>query len=221
MLGERQVEKPRAVRQPLAGDDTHDAVVRIEPHGRNVAVSGVGADHRDRPSGYAGDMAHVVADPSRTPLGQEVGRASLHGGQDLTQRARRLEGLHLGYLAVGPAHPDTVTDRQLHLALPLDSLLDALALWQLEQHPLLAPRHATLSVRVIEGEALIDDEVADLYVGDPSHECLDRAPGILPRCLWGTRAERGEDDRQDEGTPHGCGYNALVTQNANERSTCG
>jgi hypothetical protein len=148
---------------------------------------------------------------------EEIGRAAFHRDQDVRERAGLLADRGLGHLAVGAPHPDPVADRELDLALPLDGLLHALTLRQLEQHPLLALRHAPRPVGVVQGEALIDDEVADPDVGDAGHERLDRGPRVLGH-RRGARGERGEDERQDEGVPHGCGYNAVDTPNANERS---
>jgi hypothetical protein len=212
MLGERQIEQPRAVGQPLASDDAHDAVVRVEPHGRNIAVAGVGADHGDLSTVQARDVAHVVPDTPRPPIRQQVGSAAFHRDQDVRERARGLCDGGLGDLAVGPTHPDAVADRELDLPLTLDRLLDALALWKLEQHALFTSRDPALPVGVVQGETLVDHEVSDLDVGEAGDEGFHRGPCILGHRLRGTRADRGEDERQDEGVPHGCGYNAVDTR---------
>src|SRR5215831_7200846 len=119
--------------------------------------------------------------------------------------ARRSSARHF---AVRPPDPDAIADHELDFPLPFDHLLDALALRQLEEHALLAPGHAALPVGVVQGEILINDEVADPDVRDAGDEGLDRGPCILGHRLRGARADHGEDERQDEGEPHGCGYNA-------------
>src|SRR5262249_13670941 len=207
-----------SVRQPLTGDEPDDAVVRVEPHGRDVAVAGAGADHRHRPRAHARGMTHVGPHASRPPPGEQLLGSPPPPGPAGPGGYQRLHGRELDHPPICSPDPDLVADGDLDLALTVQGLLDTLALRDLEEHALLAGQIGTLPVREVHAEVLIDDDVADLDIGEPGHEGFDGNPAVLGRGDGHAHADRGQKEREDDGAPHGCGYNALAVLNANLRS---
>jgi len=160
-------------------------------------------------------MAHVVPHAASPPLREQIGSAALHRDEQVREGAHRLGRGDLGDLAVRPPYPDAIADRELDLALPFHGLLDALALRKLEQHPLLASRRPTLPVGVVQGQVLVDDEITDPDVRGPGDEGFDGGAGVLTRRGRCAHTDHGQQEREDEGAPHGCGYNAVDVLNAN------
>src|SRR5262249_56158535 len=110
------------------------------PRGRRVDAPRRRAEPPTRPPAQGGGGAPAAPSPPRPPLRQQVGGAPLHRDQNMGERAGLLGGRGLQYPPIGPSHPDAVPDRELDLPLPLDPLLDPLALPHLEHHPLLPSR---------------------------------------------------------------------------------
>ncbi len=202
MLRERQVEECRPRRQRLARHEADDAVLGVEPDRRHVAVARHRADHGDRTPADAHDVAHVVAHPERTPLGQQVGGASPEGHEQVGASVPAREGRCLVDLSVGPADEEPVSDGEPDLPLALDGLLQTLAPGQFEEHPLLARRLGVAPIGLVEREVLDDDQVGHVDVREPGDERLDRRLGVLRRAARGVDAERGEEEQEDGGASH-------------------
>jgi hypothetical protein len=162
-------------------------------------------------------VAHVGPHAPRPPLVEQLLGSPLHRNQDGRKRAQGLHGRELHHPPVGSPDPHLVADGDLDLALTVQGLLDALALRDLEEHALLAGQVGTLAVGVVQAEVLIDDDVADLDVGEPGHEGFGGGPAVLSRGEGHAYADRGQEEREDDGAPHGCGYNALAVLNANPK----
>src|SRR5438093_411401 len=139
-------------------------------------------------------MAHVVPDAASAPFRKQVGGETLHRDEQVREDAHRPGGRDLRDRAVGPPDPDAITDRDLDLALAFDGLLEALALRELEEHALLAHGRRTSPARMVEGEVLVDDEVADPDVGEASDEGFDRDPGVLARRDGHAHADGGQQE---------------------------
>ena len=202
MLGEGDVDERWPLREALAGDDTQHAVLPVEPDGGDVLLPGARADHECRPARHARGVAHVLAHAPGAPLGQQVGRAPSERHQQVRPVTPALGRGHRVGLAVGLADPDPVAHPEPDLAAALHLLLDALALGELEQDPLLARRLGEAAGGVVERQGLLDQEVGDADVLEPGHERLDGGPDVGAPVRRRAGGEAGERDEGDDQAPH-------------------
>src|SRR5687767_3087498 len=75
MVGERQVDDGRTLRQRLAADEANDAVLGVEPDRRTLTIAGARADDRDDPGADADGVRDVRTDAEPPPRREQlVGR---------------------------------------------------------------------------------------------------------------------------------------------------